>query len=105
VTEDRDLQRKNGRLLAERLGWPDGAIEACERLEDEYGLCVAWYPRWRMATPGFDNEAGFYAWVPDDQPGYWAVGYGYVRRKQWYGATADELAAALDRQATPTRNE
>jgi hypothetical protein len=55
-----DLARKNQRLIAERTGWPDGALEACAELEDRY---PGWYISWRRenTTPGFERPAGFYA--------------------------------------------
>jgi hypothetical protein len=41
-----ELAAKNRRLLAERLGWPDGALEACEQLDQAH---IGWYTNW---SPG-----------------------------------------------------
>lgn len=55
-----DFARRNQAVLAERLRWPVGALEACRRLEDEY-------PGWRVSwlsennRPGFERPAGFWA--------------------------------------------
>ncbi len=53
VTRDR-------RRFAEQLGWPDGTVEACERIEREQpGWRVSWLP----ANPvrGHERDACFWA--------------------------------------------
>jgi hypothetical protein len=71
----------NARLIAERLQWPDGALEACEALEEEF-------PGWMV----------FWTWgrLPaDPHPGYRAVTENARRRGYAYGVTPEELGAAL----------
>lgn len=55
-----DLVRKNQPLLAERLRWPDGALEACTRLMNGH---PGWYVVWMAenTTPGFERPAQFWA--------------------------------------------
>lgn len=55
-----DLAWRNRRIIAERMHWPDGALEACETIERQY---PAWYPNWRPANTikGFEAPAGYYA--------------------------------------------
>lgn len=91
--------RQNRRLIAERLHWPDGALEACEQLESEHpGFEVAWFGENRSARPEFNKPAGFYAWRAGDQPGQmWADGW--HGRHEWYGTTPDELKAELSGHA------
>ena len=81
---------KNRRTLAERLGWPAGALEACEEVEQEH-------PEWHISYSSGGgrtwSRAGFYAkrkaaWRPEPAP---------------YGANTDELVAAIQAwQAPPT---
>lgn len=57
---DLALKRHNQRLLAERLDWPDGAVQACAELEDRHpGWHVSWIPE--NTTPGWEHPAGFHA--------------------------------------------
>jgi hypothetical protein len=60
-----DLARKrnNQRLIAERTGWPDGALQACADLEDRH---PGWHVSWMAenATPGWERAAGFWASHP-----------------------------------------
>jgi hypothetical protein len=91
-----ERERLNRRIIAERTGWPVGAVEACERIErDHPGRVVAWMHEYRCQTPGFDREEGFYAWWRGDDPGRWLAGHGHVRRAEYYGADADALEKAL----------
>ena len=55
-----DLLRHNRRVMAERLGWPDGAVETCDWLQDAY---PDWISGWQaeQAIPGFEKPAGYYA--------------------------------------------
>lgn len=80
---------RNRRLIAERMGWPAGALDECLRLERERpDYEVAWFPEWK--TPGFERPAGFYAWSVGDQPLHKGT-----KRREWYGATAAKLKAKL----------
>lgn len=83
-----ELGRRNRRLIAERADWPDGAVEACEKIEDEYPEWVIW---WAPENPakGFEHDAGFFA-----TPAH------YVHRsarRRHFGATPEELSEALGR--------
>lgn len=82
---DRGLVWRNRRLLAERLGWPAGALRVCEVLQRRY---PGWHTTWLPAStaPGFEFPAGFYA--TDER--------GCGRRHLWaYGATPAALAADI----------
>jgi hypothetical protein len=54
------LRRKNRAVLAVRQHWPEGALQACQDLEEQH---PGWYVSWRgeNTTPGFERPAGFYA--------------------------------------------
>lgn len=56
----RDLGTRNRRLIAERLNWPAGAVEACEAVESAY---PAWNPSYHAAdvVAGVERPAGYYA--------------------------------------------
>jgi hypothetical protein len=56
-SSDLALRRSNQRILAERLHWPNGAVQACQELEDRH---PGWYLTW-YATPGWKRPAGFCA--------------------------------------------
>ena len=77
------LAWRNRRLIAERLHWPAGALEACEQLDVTYR---GWSFSWRAANTvkGFERPACFYATTG----GTW-------RDRTVYGATPEELAEAL----------
>ena len=55
-----ELAWRNRQVLAQRLGWPAGALEACEAIELQH---PDWHPSYCQAntTPGFESPAGFYA--------------------------------------------
>lgn len=94
---------RNRRLVAERMGNPEGSVEVCERVEAMFparrgerfgGLTVSWLTE--NFTSGFEGPAGFYA-----SP----AGTRYVsgwRARAAYGTTEAELIksceALLDRQ-------
>jgi hypothetical protein len=81
------LRRNNQRLIAERLGRPDGVLQACWELEDRHpGWEVSWLPE--SATPGFERPAGFYA---SCRTGAHAVGV-----LKAYAPTAAELEPLLE---------
>jgi hypothetical protein len=52
--------RRNQKILAERLGWPDGALAACWDLENRH---PGWHVDWlsENTSPGFERPAGFRA--------------------------------------------
>lgn len=57
---DVEMLARNRRLMAERRGWPAGALEVCERLDREHPGWSVW---WRFATtePGIEHPAGYVA--------------------------------------------
>lgn len=86
----------NRRLIAERLRWPDGALEHCERID---GTHPGWSTGWQEASAitGFEKPAGYYATAR-----YTARGdYGRSFRPEVYGATPDELVAAIETAPPP----
>lgn len=89
----------NRRLIAERCGWPDGAADACGRLDAQWprepywdGTRPRWYTFWSPGPVGAEPRPGFYAvresaraWEPPA-----------------FGATPAELVAAVE--AWPVRS-
>lgn len=71
-----ELLPANRRLLAERLDWPAGAVDECERLDAEF-------PTWHV----------FYRHAAEEEPGGWYAHHEQVgcRGARRYGTTADEL--------------
>lgn len=56
------LARSNRRVLAERLGWPAGHLEACEQVDvDRPGWFASWYKA-NLAPPEFAHPARFSGW-------------------------------------------
>lgn len=80
-----DLPRHNRRVIAERIGWPDGAVEACDWIEQAY---PEWIPGWQHESKirGFERPEGYYA----TRQG------GHSGEPDLYGATAEDLAAAIE---------
>lgn len=76
----RDLARANMRIIAQRLRWPDGALAACERIEDEHPGWSVW---WQHATPR--KSEGWYAIHANS----------YHLEPAMYGATPDALRDAV----------
>lgn len=72
-----ELAARNRRILAERLNWPDGALDACERLDRP-----GWSANYRREGCG---PAGFY--------GTHKCARG--PEVEVYGPTADDLDAAI----------
>lgn len=59
------MARRNQAILAERLRWPEGALQACRDLEDRYpGWRVDWLGENRR--PGFERPGGFLAANEED---------------------------------------
>jgi hypothetical protein len=58
----RELARRNRIVIAKRTGWPAGAVEICEAIEEAH---PDWDVDWRDENPfrGFEAPAGFYATV------------------------------------------
>jgi hypothetical protein len=83
-----DLARKrnNRRLIAERTGWPEGALQACADLEDRH---PGWHVSWMSENtgPGFERPAGFWASHP--------TGGHAVKKIEAFAATAEELVPLL----------
>lgn len=72
----------NRQLIAERLGWPDGALAECTALEGDY-------PRWLV----FWTKGGL-PWTPD--AGYRAILNWHRHRGELYAPTAAELRDVLE---------
>ncbi|WP_250029295.1 hypothetical protein [Paractinoplanes maris] len=84
--DDVEMALRNRRLLAERLRWPEGALDECLRIEkDRPGYEVTWFGEWRV--PGWEREAGFYAWRTEDKDPV----HHHKRRREWFGITAESL--------------
>jgi hypothetical protein len=76
-----EVKERNRELIAERLGWPEGALEAVRQLEGQHpGYSVFW-GEGRVSDP----RPGFYAMRDGDS--HW--------RPTFYGATAVDLSIAL----------
>jgi hypothetical protein len=75
------MRERNRELLAQRLRWPEGALEAVRRLE-------AQHPRYSVhwSSGGHEGPPGFYGRLTDAM---------WDQRQKLYGATPDELAARL----------
>ena len=77
-----ELRELNRELLASRLGWPDGALEAVRKLEaDHEGYLVFW-------SPG--------EWSTGRGPGFYGRRHGDMRNPMLYATTAEGLAALLE---------
>lgn len=88
-----ELARMNRMIIAEHAGWPDGALEACEKLEaDSPGWGITWNAGGQMTWV----EAGYYATRIDWHRGDEAPRY-------LHATTPDELAAAIELQPLPER--
>jgi hypothetical protein len=75
-----EVIERNRELIAERLGWPAGALEAVRQLEAQHpGYSVFW-GKGRVSDP---------------RPGFYAMRGEGFRRRTFYGATAANLSAAL----------
>jgi hypothetical protein len=71
-----DLLRHNRRVLAERLGWPEGAVDACAALEAEFprwmvfwsagGLPVSPEPAYRAVLQLFGHHSALRAPTAED---------------------------------------
>ncbi|MCM4083025.1 hypothetical protein [Paractinoplanes hotanensis] len=86
---DSDMPLRNRRLLAERLRWPDGALDECLRIEkDRPGFDVCWFREWTVV--GFERAEGFHAWRAGQDP----LQRGLIRH-EWHGVTAESSWRAL----------
>jgi len=81
-----EMGRRNRRLIAERTGWPKGAVEACEAIERDH-------PGWRVDymhesnIRGFEHAAGFYG----------VIAINRREERTVYGATAEELTEEIEK--------
>ncbi|BBH64848.1 hypothetical protein ACTI_15330 [Actinoplanes sp. OR16] len=83
----RALSHSNRRVLAERQSWPDGVLEACERIEDAY---PDWSVGWLGENPGppaFARPSTFRAQPRPDRR--------HHSHTDLRATTADELEALL----------
>jgi hypothetical protein len=82
-----DLRASNRRILAERLHWPDGALQACVELEGRHpGWDVSWSHE--NTIKGFEHPARFSANYDD------AAGGG-MHKLAVFAETAEELEPLL----------
>lgn len=81
---DAELLIKNRRIFAGH-GWPDGALEACERIDADH---PGWYATWRDGNDWSGMAAGYYAYY-QKHPGSW-------EHPPLYGATPDDLRAEIE---------
>lgn len=90
--EHAKMVRRNRELIAERTGWPEGALAECLAVEGENPGWRVWWATENRAA-GFKSPAGFHAFHDDarDETGKRIE----VRA---FGATSAELAIAI-RQA------
>jgi hypothetical protein len=75
------MAERNRELIAERLGWPDGALNECRDLEARYPDYFCWW-----------TSRGY----PDPVPGYGAALRGGQTPHSVHGATPEKLAAAIE---------
>lgn len=85
-----ELAARNRRIVAERLKWPDGAIDACERIERDH--------------PGWNVYYAARPW-PTLKSGYYATRlHSHRLERRLYGATANELATSISEQPGQNRD-
>lgn len=78
-----ELARMNRMIKAQREGWPAGTVEACEKLDDASpGWSISWHAGSYCATRA--------RWRHGDETPRWL-----------YGATVEELAAAIELHPVP----
>jgi hypothetical protein len=77
----RELAERNRELLAERCGWPDGALDAVRDIEARYPDYFAWW-----------TAQGY----PDPVPGYGAARREQLTPQSVHGATPEKLAEAIE---------
>jgi predicted DNA-binding transcriptional regulator AlpA len=55
---------RNRELIAERVGWPTGAIDVCRRIENDFPGWAVW---WSPANPitGYEHPDGYVAQILD----------------------------------------
>jgi hypothetical protein len=84
VNEDtRSLAERNRELLAERLGWPAGTIEACRSIEARCPGYAAWWSEGDMSTP---EGAPYAARVKGARSA----------DRTYYGRDADDVVAQIE---------
>ena len=78
---DEATQERNRELIAQRLRWPDGALDAARSLEARF--------------PGYRVWWGT-GWVTDPKPGFYAVREAdYGRGPTLYAESAVDVAASI----------
>jgi hypothetical protein len=78
-----ELRERNREVLAERLHWPDGALEVTRQLEVMNPGTSVWWGTGRLSDP----KPGFYARRGDGH-----------HARMFYGETAIDLQVALTGQ-------
>jgi hypothetical protein len=85
VTDEEKFMERNREIIAERLGWPEGALEAVRKLETDHEGYVAYWSTW-----GSEGE-GFYGLRQSDRL--------IPRPIVHYGKTPDDLSSVLAKDA------
>lgn len=83
-----DVPARNKRLIAERTGWPDGALAACNRIEQAHPAWRAWWAPENIAA-GFECPTGFHAQFD---------GRHRSERITLFAPTPEELVALIEQQ-------
>ena len=92
------LRLHNRWALAERQGWPEGALETCEQLDEKFpGWVVWWLPANTVA--GWERPAGFSATCADHA----LVGGDELRRLPADGVRRALVVFAVDPAELPQR--
>lgn len=84
----RRLAWRNRRVIAERMHWPDGAVEDCEAVERQH---PSWWPWWHEGGTLWRPKRGLYA-----RP--WRVNRD---DKALFGETPEELSHAIEAWVPP----
>jgi hypothetical protein len=88
---DKATQEQNRELIAQRLGWPDGALDATRDLEARFPGYSVWWGSGRVTDP---------------RPGYYAIRAGdYGRGPTLYAVDADAMGFVISaHEATRPRD-
>jgi hypothetical protein len=85
-----ELYAYNRRILAERLGWPGGAVVICQLIDH---WCPGWHSSYWHANPWTGRPAGWFAFHDDAA----------AREEHLYGATPQDLRKAIAAHKCPNR--
>lgn len=91
MVADAGVRARNLEIMAERLGWPDGALGVVQSIERMFSNYGAWWGTGRAYAP----RVGFYARRKNSD---W-------RDPVLYGAQPDELIAGIQRDMQRVADE